>query len=527
MKSKKGGDSTKTLKIEKNMNITTLDLSGYPDLEKLVLYETGITKLDLSHCPKLTVLHCENCKLIELDLSPCPNLQILHCGKNQLTILNLLPCSKLLSFNCGRNQLTNLDLTNCLKLVILDCHNNKLNNLDLSPCPNLQTLDCSVNQLTNLDLTPCPNLENLDLNRNRLTQFPIFPISLTFLGIEDNPITDFQLQDNFLELDIDIRDYIEDFFVNAGEPFPFTTRIPIQAQVDPMQAHRASSKINFYELVVFFKNYVIEPYRAVFKKKNVVAHFIETRLQRFIQEISIKDAKNKMLNGLETLMQNRLKKYDYSDESPVKLETIFYVLEYVGKQNNEFIDLYVNSFLYDCLNAYNGEGTEAMSCVGGIIERLVLSLEPASIVGKGKKIEEYQKLVAIIHSNPSLINDYVLEWFKFHSREDQRFPETATKESKLEDLKQFLLSKFPNTSTETKELIDKKVEETGDAFDLEADDFEYSGGRKTRKLKIKQKSIKQKSIKQKSIKQKSIKQKSIKQKSIKQKSIKQKSKNKK
>lgn len=58
-------------------NLTELDLSRFPNLEKLDCSANELTKLDLSHTPELTYLRCSNnlFSLDDLDLSHIKNLQ--------------------------------------------------------------------------------------------------------------------------------------------------------------------------------------------------------------------------------------------------------------------------------------------------------------------------------------------------------------------------------------------------------------------------------------------------------------------
>ena len=72
-----------------HQNITDLDLSKCPDLEKLKCYGNNITKLDLSKCPNLVLLQCNDNKLKDLDISHCPNLAVLHCSANELKELDI------------------------------------------------------------------------------------------------------------------------------------------------------------------------------------------------------------------------------------------------------------------------------------------------------------------------------------------------------------------------------------------------------------------------------------------------------
>src|SRR6266480_3796608 len=68
--------------------------------------------LDLSDFPNLEKLNCGNNKLISLNLDNCPKLKILYCYENQLTELKINHLTNLTEVACGNNQLTKLNLPN-------------------------------------------------------------------------------------------------------------------------------------------------------------------------------------------------------------------------------------------------------------------------------------------------------------------------------------------------------------------------------------------------------------------------------
>jgi Leucine-rich repeat (LRR) protein len=92
-----------TFNCHGNAGLTTLDVTGNPLLETLVVYSCGLTALDVTNCTALTYLEC------------------------------------------GSNQLTALDVSNCILLNDLECYSNFIPSLDITSCPLISYLDYSFN----------------------------------------------------------------------------------------------------------------------------------------------------------------------------------------------------------------------------------------------------------------------------------------------------------------------------------------------------------------------------------------------
>ena len=145
---------------------------------------------------------------------------------------------------------------------------------------------------------------------------------------------------------------------------------------------------------------------------------------------------------------------------------MMYALDYVERQPLLFKKAYVEAFLKDCVNAY--EGAAGMSCAAGVMERFVVSL----MSGCGASLSvsenpEYEYIKGIVENGLNkLIPEYILKWYKLHSHPPHLFT-TETREERLDNLKQYLLSFFP----ENEELILKLIPEY--AIDVDNDDFAY------------------------------------------------------
>lgn len=89
--------------------LTTLDLSLYPNLEKLFCSHNKLTHLDLFHCPKLKFLNISNNSLTKIDLSKNQNLETFICAFNEFTEIPILPPS-LQVFIIANNPITHFEL---------------------------------------------------------------------------------------------------------------------------------------------------------------------------------------------------------------------------------------------------------------------------------------------------------------------------------------------------------------------------------------------------------------------------------
>jgi hypothetical protein len=145
----------------------------------------------------ITYLKCSENELTSLTISGDPELKTLWCGKNQLTSLNVSGLSQLSRLYCSDNLLSSLDVSKNNRLEKLRCSRNKLTNLDASKNILLQKLRCRQNQLSNLTVSNLSNLVHLNCTFNNIsgtrlnnlfTSLPTVPyVGCSDLYIEGNP----------------------------------------------------------------------------------------------------------------------------------------------------------------------------------------------------------------------------------------------------------------------------------------------------------------------------------------------------
>jgi surface protein len=243
-----------------------------------------------------------------------------------------------------------------------------------------------------------------------------------------------------------------------------------EESVDAMQIHKESGKINYTKLIDFLHEKIgISPPNSI----NYPTYINENMTNMINESDETEQEKAQQRNGLQRIMTERLNDLNYSEKSPLILNSIFYTIEYVKLQSNEFKTIYVSTFVAECVTAYNGE--DGMTCALGALERIVISLLNAcqSILSSGKENADYEQIVAIIAANPEkLIPEYIRDWYKIHKTGTaEAFPAGTTVEQKKADLKRYLLDNFPDSG----ELINAKIAEIADNIGYDDDDFMYGG----------------------------------------------------
>ncbi|GEP52051.1 hypothetical protein FNO01nite_27230 [Flavobacterium noncentrifugens] len=183
--------------------ITTLNVSNLPNLQKLVCDTNQITNLDVSNMLSLVELRCAGGYVLDgqtmgilrnLNVSGSTNLKKLYCSYNLLTTLNvngLIHLEELYCDGLGNNLglLTSLNVNSLSSLKKLSCSSQQLTSLNVSNLINLTDLYCSYNHITSLDLTGLINLKTLDYNYNQLANLNLVNLpSLTSLNCANNQL---------------------------------------------------------------------------------------------------------------------------------------------------------------------------------------------------------------------------------------------------------------------------------------------------------------------------------------------------
>ena len=195
--------------------LTSIDVSGCEGLESLRLSDNlipanGVTgldkvqKLNLSRNPitsfapvsnSITDLAVDVCQMTSLDVSGLPNLQELSASANQLTSINLTHNPSLYRIQLARNKLSGIDLSGQVTppnsegyYINLSC--NDLGTLDVSGLANLKELNVKYCNLTSITLpTTLQQYNEIHLNGNNLSNLDLsYVTNLRDLYASHNPL---------------------------------------------------------------------------------------------------------------------------------------------------------------------------------------------------------------------------------------------------------------------------------------------------------------------------------------------------
>jgi surface protein len=249
----------------------------------------------------------------------------------------------------------------------------------------------------------------------------------------------------------------------------------VRARVDPFQVHKGANKINYKKLCDFLQEHTGEvPVQAL----DTFGKFIETAMTNFIRDSGVDGQAS-----LENIMVSRLRNLQYDQFGTDLLRTCKYALYYVERQSSGFKRAYVETFLLDCTQAYEGEGG-GMTCAQGALERIIISLVTAvqTMVSLGNQKPEWETLIAIIEADPvKMIPSYIHDWYKAHnSTGTGAFAAVTSGDMRRADLRTYLLQLFPKETA----LIDQQIQKVADHIGYDDDVFQYGGRSTIRKRAI-------------------------------------------
>ena len=163
-------DVTKNAKLTtllvQGTGITTLDLSGNPELKVLNVNDTKVAALNLSANTKLEKLYAGNTAISTLDLAANTALRVLNAGYSKIAAINLSKNTALEQVYLPGNKLTSLDVTALTALKAINVEANKLASLDLSKNTELKAMNAGRNSLTSINATGLANLKYLTISNN-------------------------------------------------------------------------------------------------------------------------------------------------------------------------------------------------------------------------------------------------------------------------------------------------------------------------------------------------------------------------
>jgi surface protein len=268
-------------------------------------------------------------------------------------------------------------------------------------------------------------------------------------------------------------------------------QIAVQDRDIGNEIHKEIAKIDLER----FNNFLKTKVNSEFNNSINFAQYISNTITTIINKINNEEEKNNLLSKLNIVMEQRLRNLNYTQFSPSTLKCVFYSLEYLKMQPNEFQIAYVKDFLNESISA-GVTNNKNMSCAMGMLERLIISLRYACIVMlDDKSIEtdkkkEYEELIDNLIPPPEKsIDSFIQKWYKIHKNTSKEaFPKEMTNEEIKKNLETYLFEEFPENiypdRAKIDELISKKIKEYEDSIGFDDESFSYGGGKKkTRKNK--------------------------------------------
>ena len=258
---------------------------------------------------------------------------------------------------------------------------------------------------------------------------------------------------------------------------------PPPQDVDPMQIHNESRKINTNKLNMLlseFMKFMVE----IPIVNNDYPTFFKDAFTSMIDEADPSD-KPELRAKLERIMNELLNGLNYAVLNKEFLATAIKMVNYVNQQDKPLKIVYVTTFVEDCVTAYNGP--DGMTCVMGALERIFFSFVTAASVVDINHPEWKQIVNCIVVNIKDMIIEDIKEWYQLHKTglSNEFVKETDDKEIndniRRDDLRKFLKSKYP----EEGKLIDEQIKDVADNIGYDDGDFTF-GGRKWRPITRKQ-----------------------------------------
>ena len=172
------------------MHINALNVNGLTNLEELYFSYNEINEINLSTLSNIKILVGDFTNIPILNLSNLAYLETFTFRYTPLVSLNLNGCSSIKNILANNNLLTTLDVSGLAQLEELRCSGSNLSSLNLTGCTNLQFLDCSISHLTTLNASNLPNLAYFNCANGLLQTLNISNSSnIKYLHCQENQLT--------------------------------------------------------------------------------------------------------------------------------------------------------------------------------------------------------------------------------------------------------------------------------------------------------------------------------------------------
>jgi hypothetical protein len=202
--------------------------------------------------------------------------------------------------------------------------------------------------------------------------------------------------------------------------------IPIRQNNAMNEVHIFASRIDteeYFDIINEHKDYSDNDLKTYIKTKftNFINEKFDDDLKNGEEQHFDLDSKTKLFANLDLILV-KLFTSTYSEESKIK-NIVGRSIDFVMKQNKKFIDLYIKSFIHDCVKAYIAPGDEAFSCVSGIVERFYMTVgstvENICLETDCKNNDKYTKILRMFFIPD--FNDFIRQWVQESSNENEEW----------------------------------------------------------------------------------------------------------
>ena len=461
-------------------NLVNADLRG-STLTEADLTEADLTEADLSISDLIRV-NLTSANLTRANLTNT-NLTRANLTEADLTRAKLIKTLSMFA-DLTRANLTGADLTDAdfteanltsANLTFADLSEANLSEANLSEAnlteANLTGADFTEANLTGANLTGA-NLTGANLTEANLTGADLTGADLTGANLDEAILTDV-------------------IGLNTEMPEEMPEEIPGIAYEVHNAYGKFQSKIpKYFEII----NEIVDKSDETYANFENITEYIRPKLIKSINEEFPENEQNKLIDKLNAILNKFSSATEISSINEYKImagKTIDFVL----KQDSEFIRIYITNFIQDCYHAY--EGDDGMTCPKGIVERFPMVLYTATknaCPDKENCNELFNKLNELFE--PPDINEITKLWCDTYLEDAaiKSMDSDGRKEHYIKFARQkFLDAKFPVDETTEKIIQD---EANGEFLTHVFKDLVLGGSSKKRKT-IKRKTIKRKTIKRK------------------------------
>ena len=464
-----------------NADLTFADLTranlANADLTEANLNEANLTSANLTRA-NLTYVDLTGADLSEADLSEA-----------DLTIANLNG-AKLNGAKLNGADLTEVDLSEA-DLIVANLNGANLTRTNLNEA-DLTRADLRGADLTFADLTSA-NLSEANLSEADLTDANLTDANLTGANLTGAILIGANLTGAILIGAILIGANLDEAILT--DVIGLNTEMPEEMPGIAYEVHNAYGKFQskipkYFEII----NEIVDKSDETYANFENITEYIRPKLIKSINEEFPENEQKKLIDKLNAILNKFSSATEISSIKEYKImagKTIDFVL----KQDPEFIRIYITNFIQDCYHAY--EGDDGMTCSKGIVERFPMVLYTATknaCPDKENCNELFNKLNELFE--PPDINEITKLWCDTYLEDAaiKSMDSDGRKEHYIKFARQkFLDAKFPVDETTEKIIQD---EANGDFLTRVFKDLELGGSSKKRKT-IKRKIIKRKTIKRK------------------------------